>query len=208
MTPDNTNENPEIPSGVEPNQKADEAPGKYFNTANLKNAAPAFLIAVAYAVAGLGKHPILGFDGKMLGGLLLVEFFAVFFGFFILAMIIALQKNRSREMRVRISATLGFTIAVAIGLSFIAGPWGPFFLVLATMGTYWGTSVRWYNREGISNSVVRAFINLALYGFWVLLAFHPEQWKDLFTDTIRTHIAGMVYFFSLGILEWSGDMDN
>jgi hypothetical protein len=204
MTPEESKEKPEIPAG----DGSPAAPKKQFNLENLKNAVPALLLSMVYAITGLGKHSILGFDGKMLAGLLRVEFIAVFFGFFILAMIIALKRNRDREMMLRISATLGFTIAVAIGLSFIAGPWGPLLLIPATLGTYWGTSVRWYNREGFSNSFGRALINLALYCFWVLLAYHPDPWSDLLKDTRHTHIAGMMYFFSLGILEWAGDMDN
>jgi hypothetical protein len=204
MTPDNSKENPEIPAGDVP----PTTPKKQFGFANLKNGIPAFLIALAYAITGLGRHSILGFDGKALADLLKVELIAVFFGFCILALIIALKRNRDREMMVRISATLGFTIAVAIGLSFIAGPWGPLLLIPATMGTYWGPSMRWYNNESISNSVVRAVINLVLYCFWVFLAYQPEVWADLLKDTRHTHIAGMMYFFSLGILEWSWDMDN
>jgi hypothetical protein len=204
MTPDNSKETPEIPIVI--GQSA--APRKQFSVSNLKNAVPAFVLAVAYAIGGLGRHSILGFDAKALANLLKVELIAVFFGFCILIMIIVLKRHPDREMRVRISATLGFTIAVAIGLSFIAGPWGPLLLIPATMGTYWGPCMRWYNDESISNSVGRAIINLILYCFWVLLAYQPEVWADLLKDTRHTHIAGMMYFFSLGILEWSGDMDN
>jgi hypothetical protein len=204
MTPDHSEEKPEISDGDGPFA----SPKKHFNFANLKNAVPAFLIALAYAITGLGRHSILGFDGKTLADLLKVELIAVFFGFCILAMIIALKKNRDREMRVRISATLGFAIAIAVGLSFIAGPWGPLFLIPATLGTYWSPSIRWYNNESISNSVVRAVINLALYCFWVFLAFRPESWSNLLTDMRHTHIAGLLYFLCLGILEWFGGMDN
>jgi hypothetical protein len=204
MTPENSKEKPEIPAG----DALPEIPEKYFDLAHLKNAVPAFLLASAYAMTGLGRYSILGFNGQTLADLLKVELIAVFFGFFILAMIIALKRNRDREMMVRISATLGFTIAVAVGLSFIAGPWGPFLLIPATLGTYWSPCIRWYNDESISNSVVRAVIILVLYCFWVFLAYRPEIWADLLKDTRHTHIAGLLYFLCLGILEWAGDMDN
>jgi hypothetical protein len=172
------------------------------------DAIPAFLLASAYAVTGLGRHAILGFDGKKLAALLLVEFFAVFFGIFILAMIIGWKKNRDREARLRIGTTLGFTAAVAVGLSFAAGPWGPLLFVMATLGTYWSPWKRWYRDEVISVSVMRAFIYLVLYAFWVLLAYHPPEWSQLWHDVKATHLAGMFYFMCVGVLEWSGDMDG
>lgn len=181
----------------------------FFVPANLWNAVPAFLIALAYAVAGLGGVPILGFDGEMLSGFLLVEFLAVFFGIFLLALIFALRREKEREMRIRIAVMLGFTFSVALGLSFTVGPWGPLFFILATLGTYWSPWKRWYNDRGIGNSSARGLVVFVLYFFWVFLPFlikgggiHP------WTDVPMTHGSGLLYFLSLGILEWSGGLEG
>jgi hypothetical protein len=192
---------------LNPGSEETKLSGLRFGLGRLMNALPAFLLAAAYAVTGLGRRPILGFDGTTLAQLLLVEFIAVFFGMFILAMIIAWGKAQGRK-RIEISALLSITIFIAVGLSFTVGPWGPLLLAMGTLGTYWSPYRRWYTNAVISNSVVRGFISLALYLFWVFLAYRPPDGGAMWQDAKYTHLAGLMYFFCIGVLEWSGDMDG
>lgn len=169
---------------------------------NLTSALSLFLLAAAYMVPYSRLVDILGLGHGRLGRLMEIEFLVIH-SFPFLAFI-GLAKPETK--RLQILRIIGFwgLLAIYIVFAFSMDGWAGIFTFLGlTLVTYVGFFLRITEPKLAAQLAVRWLVNFILFILFAGIMKMPEG-VEHWHSYKQVYDFGLCYFFSLGIIEWSG----